>query len=48
MIKIVEKKKEKRLVSKKNWRVWLEFASGWKKKKLIDPIKWQRKIRAER
>ncbi|MGC8981341.1 MAG: hypothetical protein ACP5JU_00050 [Minisyncoccia bacterium] len=48
MTKIVEIKKEKRLVLKKNWKIWEKAAGLWKNKKIINPLKWQRRIRKDR
>ena len=48
MVKVIERQMENRLVFKKRWMVWQRFASGWRKKKIIDPLKWQRKIRSEK
>jgi len=40
--------KDKRLVNHKNWIVWKRLAGIWKNKKIVDPLKWQRKIREDR
>ena len=49
MVKVVEREqKQIRLVLKKNWQVWKKLAGIWKRKKIPDPLKWQRKIREER
>ncbi len=39
---------QQRFVHKKNWKILKAFAGAWKNKKLIDPIKWQRKIKSEK
>ncbi len=39
---------QQRFVHKKNWKIFKVFAGAWKNKKLVDPVKWQRKIRSEK
>jgi hypothetical protein len=37
---------QQRFVHKKNWEALKALAGIWKGKKLIDPVKWQRKVRS--
>ncbi len=43
-----EQQKPTRLTLRKNWRVWQKLAGVWRAKHLTDPVKWQRRVRAER
>jgi len=35
------------LYLRKDWRIWQKLAGIWRSKRLIDPVRWQRKIRRE-